>query len=280
VDTLHFERYEYKYFVPEPLTSDVRRFIRPYVVADEHARRAAAGRYTIYNLYLDTPRFDLYDACVGGALDRFKLRIRWYDEAARGPFFFEVKRKIRQVVRKDRARVSFDELAAIARGDVPVLAYGRARDNLAAFLDRVALHGAEPCVLTRYTREAYESVFADYARLTFDRSMAFQPARGWRLPGDPRGWMYTDAARDTEAVRGATMIELKFTRAFPRWMSDLVAEFGLERVGYSKYIASVRATLETAHGLPDFERVAVARFAPAEPRRAPHWRPIYAVAEA
>ena len=31
MDTLHFERYEYKYFVPEDRTDEIRRFIHPYV---------------------------------------------------------------------------------------------------------------------------------------------------------------------------------------------------------------------------------------------------------
>jgi len=256
-DTLHFERYEYKYFVPEERAEAIRRFIRPYTELDEHARHAPDGRYTIYNLYLDTPNFDFYTACVNGEVDRFKLRIRWYDEAAKGPFFYEVKRKVRQVIVKDRARLSREEFRALLRGESPGLPEGAARDNLTRFQDRAAVSGARPAVLSRYTREPYESVFGDYARITLDRAMCFQTAESAEMPGDPRAWTYVDGAPAMDGVRCALLLELKFTRDFPRWMSDLVGEFDLERIGYSKYVSSVFRRLESSRGGADLQRRAV-----------------------
>src|SRR6185436_16569151 len=85
-----------------------------------------------------------------------------------------------------------------------------------------------------------------------DRAMCFQPAQG--RAEDPRGWTYTDAPWATGGVRQAGVLELKFTREFPRWMADLVAEFELERVGYSKYVSAVHHRLDTAHGGRDFDR--------------------------
>lgn len=254
MDTLHFERYEYKYLVPEDRTEAVRRFIRPYTRLDEHARLAADRRYTIYNLYLDTPNLDFYNACLNGEMDRFKLRIRWYDADAKGPIFYEVKRKIRQVVVKDRARISREDFRAVLRGEPLSLPDGPARDNLASFLGRTALTGAAPAILSRYTREPYESSFGDYARITLDRAMCFQRADGFELTADPRAWTYVDAAWATGGVRCAMVLELKFTREFPRWMSDLAAEFDLERVGYSKYVSSVSRRLDSARGGMDFQR--------------------------
>jgi hypothetical protein len=257
MDTLHFERYEYKYVVPEEQSEAIRRFIRPYVALDEHATGAPDRRYTIYNIYLDTPNLDLYQACVNDNVDRYKLRIRWYDHEANGPFFFEVKRKIRQVIVKDRARVSRDDFRALLRGEPLSIPEGRSLDNLTGFRSRMSLVGAAPMMLTRYTREPYESVFGEYARITLDRAMCWQPARGYDVPGDPRAWSYVDAAVATCGVRCAAVLELKFTRDFPRWMSDLIAEFDLQRIGYSKYVWSTTQRLDTAHGGRDFDRRAV-----------------------
>lgn len=254
METLHLERYEYKYAVPDDRTDAVRRFIRPYAALDKYAEKAQDRRYTIHNLYLDTPNLDLYQACINGDLDRCKLRIRWYDDEAEGPFFFEVKRKIRQVIVKDRVRVSRDEFRAILRGEPVSIPGGPSADNLTAFRARVALIGAVPTICSRYTREPYESVFGDYARLTLDRAMCFQPARDYELPEDPRDWTYVDAAWATEGIRCATVLELKFTRDFPRWMSDLVAEFDLQRIGFSKYTASIFRRLDASQGGMDFDR--------------------------
>jgi len=256
-DTLHFERYEYKYFVPEERTGAIRAFLRPYTELDEHARFSPDRRYSIYNLYLDTPHLDFYTACVNSEVDRFKLRIRWYDDAANGPFYIEVKRKVRQVIVKDRVRLSRQEFRAVLRGELPALPEGPSRDNLTKFLDCTTSRGAVPTLCSRYTREPYESRFGDYARVTLDRAMCFQPARGYDLPGDPQAWTYVDGAPSMDGVRCAMVLELKFTRDFPRWMSDLVGEFSLERIGYSKYVSAVDRRLEASLGGMDFGRRSV-----------------------
>ncbi|MCA9322178.1 MAG: polyphosphate polymerase domain-containing protein [Planctomycetes bacterium] len=248
MDTLHFERYEYKYFVPESVTDRVREFVRPYVKPDAHAVGKPGGRYTIHNIYLDTPGLDFFHAGMDDAPDRFKLRIRWYDPEAQGPFFFEVKRKIRQVIVKDRVRISRDELLAIVRDGPLSLPDGATRRSILAFLDQATCTGAVPTVMCRYTREPYESAFGEYARVTFDRAVCFQEARDFELLGNPRDWSYVDAEWATRGIRCASIIELKFTNEFPRWMSDLVAEFELERMGYSKYNSSIIHRAQKALG--------------------------------
>src|SRR5213078_2132735 len=120
--------------------------------------------------------------------------IRWYDEKALGPFYVEVKRKIRNVVVKDRARVSLEEVRALLRGDRVAAPEGPAFQALAAVRDQMSLRGVVPTVCSRYTREPYESLFGDYARLTLDRAMCYQPARSFDLPEEPRAWTYVDAA--------------------------------------------------------------------------------------
>lgn len=256
MDTLHFERYELKYCIPEALTDEIRRFARPYVRPDEHAAGRPGGRYTIHNVYLDTPHFDFYRACVHGDVERMKLRIRWYDAAARGPFFLEVKRKVRRVVIKDRVKVTRAELDELfAPGGMEALRYF-ARPELREFLGRMTYTGARPTIFVRYTREPYESVFGNYARLTFDRSICFQDAYGIQLPEDPHAWCFVDAAWATKGTRTATILELKTTTDVPRWMCDLITEFNLQRVGYSKYATSVRHREESAWRRLDGQRIA------------------------
>src|SRR6185503_7902704 len=172
MDKLHFERYEYKYLIPEDRVEAVRRFIRPYVELDDHSAASTNLQYTINNLYLDTANLDLYMAGLTDQVDRYKLRIRWYGEGVAGPYFFEVKRKIRQVIVKDRARLSPSDYRAMLRGE-PLSLPDASMENFTAFRNRMARIGAAPALFVRYAREAYESVFGEYARLTFDRAMGY-----------------------------------------------------------------------------------------------------------
>ncbi len=251
MDTLHFERYEYKYIVPDDMTAAIRSFIRPYTLPDEHAAVATDRRYSIYNLYLDTPDLAIYRSSVNDDLDRFKLRIRWYDSSAAGPFFCEVKRKIQRVVIKDRARISLDDFHALVRGEPVSIFEHQGGKNFVDFIGRTERMGTLPRVFCRYTREAYESLFGDYARLTIDREMSFQRVTAGELCPDPKAWNSIDSWQDMDRVRNGMLIELKFTRDFPRWMADLVAEFDLERTGYSKYVISVDHELAQQHSLSE-----------------------------
>lgn len=257
MDTLHFERFENKYVVPEVLTGRIRSFIRPCVVADGHAAKNPDRRYTIYSTYLDTPRLEFFHAATNDCADRFKLRIRWYDAAARGPFFLEIKRKILRVVVKDRVKLSREQLTAALHGQSLTGLSPAVGRRLSDFLGRMDSTGAHPVVQCRYTREAYESVFGEYARLTIDRAMCFKPVQGDGITEDRGGWTPSDAGFEMQGIRAAALVELKFTNSIPRWMSDLAVEFGLERVGYSKYCSAIRRHVQMGIRSQDFERIAI-----------------------
>ncbi len=259
MEALHFERYEYKYFLSEDRIEELRRFIRPYTRLDEHAQQSVDHAYTIHSIYFDTPTLELYHAGLRDAPDRYKLRVRWYDSIEHGQIFCEVKRKIRQVIVKDRARMSREELDGLLCGRPLALAAGRADPTLASFLDRTTRSGAVPVMRSRYSREAYESVFGEYARITFDRAMCYQSFEGDGAIEDPLGWRYIDGAGEMFDVPRAFLIELKFSRDFPRWMSDLVAELDLVRCGFSKYIVSMTRLLDGASGGVEFHRRASVR---------------------
>ncbi len=250
MDTLHFERRELKYVVPENRIPALRRFIAPYTRLDHNGAGLPGNRYTIHNVYLETPRMDFYRACLDESPDRIKLRIRWYDEEANGPLFLEVKHKVREVVVKDRARATRDEALAVLDGKVPAAAATLDRGDWRLFIDRATTMTATPLLYVRYTREAYESIFGEYARVTFDRAICFQEAGHEHLREKPNEWTYVDGASATKGIPRAAIMELKTERGTaPRWMADLVSHFGLRRSGFSKYANSVRCCLESTDRL-------------------------------
>lgn len=228
-------RYELKYLVPDSVSGQVREALRPYCTLDRFAAAAADHQYTITSLYLDTPSRAFHRAKIERQHYRFKLRIRTYGELSDGPVFFEVKRKIGDIVAKNRALVP--------RGDwVSRLTGANPRDASSAELDFRSLmdsHGAIPMLLARYSREAWLSSVDDYARVTFDRRLVYQPVSSWDLLGRPGAWLAQDDVTATRMVGRATVLELKATRHVPSWMIGLIRRIGLIRSGYSKYCTGV-----------------------------------------
>ncbi len=246
-----FERFEYKYFVPERRVDEIRAFIAPYVLPDADAGERIDGSYTITNLYYDTPTFELWHQQEVGAMDRYKLRIRTYGTEADGPIFFEVKRKVKDVVVKTRGFCPRDDYADRVQWIFADQLASESDWNLADFQRRALIHGAVPQVLLRYEREAYESRFGDYARVTFDRGIRFQPARGTGLTGECGAWNYLDTGLDVAGFPSAVLVELKFTRHVPYWLYDLVRTFQLEQTNSSKYHTCIQHQFESVRrGLP------------------------------
>ncbi len=219
-------RYELKYLISERVAAQVRAGLSPFCELDAHSARAPDRQYVIRSLYLDTPGHRLYRASREGLASRFKVRIRQY--AAAGPTFLEIKSKAGAVVRKTRASVGGDFLPHVVGPLLP-----DAPPNERAFRARVDGLGLAPALLVRYEREAWASVVDRYARVTFDRRIACQPARGYDLGGDAGAWLPLDD-RDTMGA-GAVLLELKSALDVPRWMASLAERLELRRTGFSKY---------------------------------------------
>ena len=110
-----------------------------------------------------------------------------------------IKRKINRVVVKSRARVPRDKWREELIMDphrILDINFHSSREEY-AFLEFVRLArqiGARPVVLIRYTRESYISRVDEYARVTFDRKLLYQPTEKWDCWGDEGNWRPMDSA--------------------------------------------------------------------------------------
>lgn len=238
---LQGSRHEWKYLVDERRAQAIRDFALCYLTPDKYAAGRPNHEYPVHSLYLDSPDLVLYRSTVGGHMNRFKLRIRFYDDHDGSPVFCEIKRRQNDVILKQRAAVRRAEIARLLAGSLPGwsdlanpsdAAMG-ALQTFCALQNRIQAHGR---VYVSYMREAYESRDDNSARLTLDRRISGSRfGGGLALPG--AGWT---------AWPGADMVvlELKFTDRFPLWMRDLVRFFNLERCSCAKYVNCTRAVAE------------------------------------
>jgi len=236
---LQTNRFELKYVIEEPHARAIRDYLQGFLEPDEHVQDPQTCSYAIHSLYLDTSTLLLCRQSTQGLKNRFKMRIRFYDDAPSHPAFLEIKRRLTNAIRKERAAVRREGVRRLLNGQRLVasdlLASNGARGEDAAerfcgLLEELAL---QPAAYVSYVREAYVSPDSDQLRVTFDRRIRgalFDEQSGLRPPTNGI------AAK----VRGV-VLELKFVDRFPVWMRDMVWAFDLARCSMAKYVHCVDA---------------------------------------
>jgi hypothetical protein len=242
-------RYELKYLIDESRAAAVRTFIRSHLVPDEHADPESDNSYPVHSLYLDSPSLSLFRSTVNGLKNRFKLRIRFYDDDPAHPVFFEIKRRLSDVICKERACVKREAVNLLFRGMRPgasllasSLDQNKAAAAMYAFCGTCREVNARAAAYISYQREAYVSPHSDQIRVTFDRQIT--TARY-----SPTPYLVTPVAPTPVDMHGI-VLEMKFTDRFPNWMRHMVHALDLLRCPSAKYVAGIRTL-----GCPWIERI-------------------------
>jgi hypothetical protein len=227
-------RFECKYLISPLAVPHLREFIQPFMQPDRYAALREGNRYPISSLYLDTDDLLLYMQTVGGDKNRFKLRIRTYSDEPSTPTYFEVKRKVNNIVQKRRAVLDRETTQSILEGDLGGWLGERSGElvaDLGYFTSHMTLAGAKPVIRIRYLREAYESRGGDPVRITIDTELMHAITLEPELSHTTGRWVATPV--------DGTILEIKFTERYPAWVSDLVKTFGLKQQPVPKYVWSV-----------------------------------------
>lgn len=232
-----FERFELKYWITEPLARRVLEFATPYLKPDAHAITYDDQRNT--TLYLDTRGFQFCENHVLLSPDRSKLRIRAYGRPIGKLAFFEVKRKVKTITLKERFALPVSQVEnVLSRRPISCDISDEARRTLGDFVFQMCLHRAVPKLFVSCFREAFESrIPGEDVRLTVDRELMYQPADGFGFSPVEHRYVPIHEGDDWRTSHGSrrAMLELKFNGTPPRWMTELVRHFNLQREAFSKY---------------------------------------------
>lgn len=231
-DKLQLQRWELKYVIPEETAIAVREFVRPYLTLDEYGVGRPNLSYTIHNLYLDSDDLAIYWGTINGDKNRYKLRIRFYEDNAKAPIFFEIKRRMNDAILKQRGGVKRPAVSAILAGHLPApdeLVSGDARQLVAIqrFVELMMRDQAAPTAHVAYEREAWISPTDNSVRVTMDRNVQISPEFTMRFTAEMNDPIYV--------FNPAVILELKFTGRFPNWFNTLVNVFNLRQSSASKY---------------------------------------------
>ena len=235
VDKMQTQRFELKYLISEETALKVRDFVRCYLDVDEFGVNRPNHSYPVHSLYLDSDDLRLYWITINGDKNRFKLRVRFYDDNPDAPVYLEVKRRMNNCILKERCPLVRNALHWVMRGYLLEPSHllseepkhHLALQNFQRLMQDVC---ALPKVHIAYTREAYLSGDGE-VRVTMDREVLGEP--------HPSLSINTQMHRPVLSFQGMVILELKFTNRFPNWFGKLVRTCNVVQCGAAKYVSSI-----------------------------------------
>ena len=239
-------RYELKYLISNAVALRVREFVRQYLEVDEYGASQPNLSYPVHSLYLDSDDWKIYWRTINGDKNRFKLRVRYYNDSPRTPVFFEIKRRMKDVILKQRCAVKRGGEERVLAGHFPAPEFLMPSHSselfaLQRFIELMLDLNAKPKMHVAYLREAYVSPFNNEVRLTMDRTVRSFP----RFDGK----LQTEMEKPFICTTDLVILELKFTGRFPNWYRDLVQVFNCFQTGAAKYVEGT--TLYLGRYLPE-----------------------------
>jgi hypothetical protein len=233
---LQRQRYELKYIIPERVALQVRDYVGAYLEIDEFGATLPNFSYPVHSLYLDSDDLYIYRTTINGDKNRFKLRIRYYEERPDAPVFFEIKRRMNNIIMKQRGGVRRDAVDELLAGHLPDPSFLLSRDPrhfsaVQNFCQLVVKLEAKPKLHVAYMREAWISPHDNSVRVTLDRDVRVHP--------EPTTRLTTELGTLVSTFGHNVILELKFTNRFPDWFGDLVRTFGTMQCGAAKYAEGI-----------------------------------------
>jgi hypothetical protein len=245
-------RFELKYVIEEERAVAIADYVSTYLRPSPHNGTGPIRGHSVISLYLDSPEHFFFNQANTGIKNRMKLRIRFYDGEWSRPASLEIKRRVSEVICKDRAVITREGVRQIlTRGwpDQPYFGDGAhllkpksQREVAEAFWRYANLVRAQGSIYVSYLREAYESVSDDELRVTIDRRVHGSRYDGTgRLHVPKRGWRPHLPPFMAPFPADGVILEMKFDERAPYWMFDLVKIFNLKQSPVCKYSACIYA---------------------------------------
>jgi len=238
------DRYEAKYLIPMQMIDPIVQFIKPWCSYDKHSALSEDRFYKVNSLYFDTPDFLFLRQRLHKAEKRFNMRIRSYGDAPIFPYFFEIKQRLGDIIRKIRAEINdpgyadhFHISSILPEPDNDQ----KNNTHRDLFYLTASRYNARPVVLVQYRRQAFFSNFDDYARVTFDIDLRFRQQDSYDpIPVEEQMYHCQSGFNGENNV----VLELKCCKAtVPAWMIDLIRTFQLKRQGFSKYSTCLKSAM-------------------------------------
>lgn len=236
---LHFQRFEFKYLLPEEFADILIPKLLKHMDWDPYVDSKPDKKYQVASLYFDSAGLACYYEKIAGVERRKKLRIRVYDPQILPDtkFYVEIKRKDDAVVIKDRiVSLNQDCHQAIIQDDSSKLMSDRSVEDKVfwnEFSWTMKYNCLKPKLMVIYNRAPLIGKSDKKFRVTFDTDIVAYPA-DWVV--------FNNDAVDVNPEK--VILEVKYNNILPAWFHDIIKDFQLERIAFSKYCMAIEACKE------------------------------------
>lgn len=234
---LHFQRFEFKYYLPKSTADKIIPALLNYMDWDPYIAGSGRDYYQVNSLYFDSPDYGCFWDKESGIADRKKLRYRYYNDLHSGDdaVFVEIKRKKDALVIKDR--VKFDVASCSNNLFDNKLRDMRLVDKKNDFLEEIIWfknrNSMKPKLFVTYRRKALVGKIDKRFRVTLDHDIRTQKLSD----------LHNQLGKLESVYPEGVVLELKYNNVLPKWFQEIIQKYQLQRLAYSKYCNSLRVAM-------------------------------------
>ena len=218
-------RHELKYIITEGEHAILSRRLRMTMAQDSNAAQAG-GEYHIRSLYFDDPYDRALQEKEDGVEERDKYRIRIYN-GSDATIKLERKHKFDQYIQKSSLSLTREECDSILAGEYRFL-LDRPEPFAGHMFKVFTVDRIRPKVLVDYDREPYVFPVED-VRITFDKNIRTAMRSTDLFNPDVPTYPVSE-------LKNCMVLEVKFNRYLPYYISTLIQVGAAEHSAVSKYL--------------------------------------------
>lgn len=183
------------------------------------------GTYLIHSLYYDDYKDTSVYTTNSGLAERFKWRIRYYDDDL-SYIVLEKKEKLNGMCHKKSCKLTIDEYKSIVSGNILDIFYDTEKKLIKEFTKDIMIYNYEPKVIVDYERIAYVEEITN-VRVTFDTKISASYEFDNFLKGNYTKFYVQES--------GWNVLEVKFDDILPSYIRKIVESYGFNQTSFSKY---------------------------------------------
>jgi SPX domain protein involved in polyphosphate accumulation len=232
-----FNRYENKYVVSEKTALRLQDRLSEYMELDAYNK--LHDTYSISNLYYDTEDSHLIRTSLSKPKYKEKLRLRAYGVPdGNTNVYVEIKKKVNRLVNKRRSAMTLDEAYSFLQsGRAPEIRPGMNRQVVGEIEYFLQTCDINPMICLSYERRAYFGVGQHDLRVSFDTNILTR-RYDLRLESGIYGAPLLDG--------DCWLMEIKVAQSIPFWLCQLLSEYEIYPVSFSKYGTEYKQMLKSA----------------------------------